>query len=317
MVIRVEDGGKFPVSFEVYPPRNLAAAGTLVTTINELATVDPQFISVTFGAGGSSRRNSIDVLSYIRDHTHVEPLAHITCVGHTHAESAEIVREFLAAGITSFLALRGDVPAGEQNVGELLGDIRSASELVQLITNVQSERVPWTEAASLGSSRGRIIDPTPGSVTIAVAAFPNGHPESGSTRRDIDSLLAKEAAGADFAITQLFFHADDYFRFVDKARSAGVTMPIIPGIMPITSHSRLMRVVELSGEKEPSELSITLQVEPDAAVRTRAGVDYAIRLASDLVAGGAPAIHLYAFNRHDTVLDVVYGAGLRATTKEN
>ena len=300
-----------PVSFEVYPPRDLAAAGSLVTTIKELATVNPQFISVTFGAGGSNRRSSLDVLRFIKEHTHVEALAHLTCVGNSHAEAAAIVREFLEAGITSFLALRGDAPTDEEHVGEFMGDIKSASELVQLIANVQSERVPWTESHAPGSDRGRILDPTPGRVTIAVAAFPNGHPESGSTRRDIDSLLAKQAAGADFAITQLFFHAEDYFRFVDKAREAGVEIPIIPGIMPITSHSRLMRVVELSGEREPSELSIALQVEPDAVGRARVGVDYATALVDKLVAGGAPAIHLYAFNRHDTVLDVVRGAGLR------
>lgn len=300
-----------PVSFEVYPPRDLAAAGTLVTTIKELATVDPQFISVTFGAGGSERKGSLDVLKHIKAHTNVEALAHITCVGNSHAEAGAIVREFLEAGITSFLALRGDPPTDEAHVGDYIGDIKSAAELVQLIANIQSERVPWTESHAPGAERGRILDPTPGRVTIAVAAFPNGHPESGSTRRDIDSLLAKQAAGADFAITQLFFHAEDYFRFVDRAREAGVEIPIIPGIMPITSHARLMRVVELSGEKEPSELSIALQVEPDAAGRARVGVDYAIDLVTKLIAGGAPAIHLYAFNRHDTVLDVVRGAGLR------
>lgn len=300
-----------PVSFEVYPPRDLAAAGSLVTTIKELATVDPQFISVTFGAGGSNRRSSLDVLKFIKEHTHVEALAHLTCVGTTHAEAAAIVREFLEAGITSFLALRGDAPTDEEHVADFINDIKSASELVQLIANVQSERVPWTESFAPGSDRGRILDPTPGRVTIAVAAFPNGHPDSGSTRRDIDSLLAKQAAGADFALTQLFFHADDYFRFVSKAKEAGVGIPIIPGIMPITSHSRLMRVVELSGEREPSELSIALQVEPDAEGRVRVGVDYAVDLVTQLVHGGAPAIHLYAFNRHDTVLDVVRGAGLR------
>lgn len=300
-----------PVSFEVYPPRDPSLADSLYATIRELATVDPQFISVTFGAGGSDRRNSLDVLRYIKDNTHVEALAHLTCVGNTHAEAGDIVREFLEAGITSFLALRGDAPQGEERIGEFMGDIKSASELVQLIANVQSERVPWTDSPVAGSARGRVLDPTPGRVTIAVAAFPNGHPESGSTRRDIDSLLAKQAAGADFAITQLFFHADDYFRFVEKAQSAGVEIPIIPGIMPITSHARLMRVVELSGEKEPSELSIALQVEPDAEGRARVGVDYATTLVNKLVAGGAPAIHLYAFNRHDTVLDVVRGAGLR------
>ena len=178
-------------SIEFFPPKTPEGAEKLRVARRTLAEIRPEYFSVTFGAGGSNRRSSLDVLRFIKEHTHVEALAHLTCVGTTHAEAAAIVREFLEAGITSFLALRGDPPTDEAHVSEFMGDIKSASELVQLIANVQSERVPWTESHAPGNDRGRILDPTPGRVTIAVAAFPNGHPESGSTRRDIDSLLAK------------------------------------------------------------------------------------------------------------------------------
>lgn len=301
--------GAVPVSFEVYPPRSPEKAPSLYETIRALAAVHPRFISVTFGAGGSSRRSSLEVLTHILNNTHVQPMAHLTCVGTTHSEAADLVREFLDAGITSFLALRGDPPTDEAHVDDFIGDVKSAAELVQLIQHVQSERAPWMDYPVLGSTARR-IDPTPAPVSVAVAAFPNGHPESGSTRADIDSLLAKQAAGANLAITQLFFHSDDYFRFVDKARGAGVTIPILPGIMPITSHQRLTRVVELTGEKEPSELSINLQIEPTPEGRAEVGVAYATNLVNELVAGGAPGIHLYAFNRHDTVLDVLHSARL-------
>ncbi len=308
-MVNIFGEGAVPVSFEVYPPRTPDKAPSLYETIRALSEVHPRFISVTFGAGGSSRRSSLDVLTHILNNTHVQPMAHLTCVGTTHAEAADVVREFMEAGISSFLALRGDPPTDEEHIGDFIGDVRSAAELVQLITHVQSERQPWTDFPVMGST-ARHIDPRPAKVQVAVAAFPNGHPESGSTRADIDSLLAKQAAGADFAITQLFFHSDDYFRFVDRARDAGVEMPILPGIMPITSHQRLQRVVELTGEKEPSELSINLQIEPTAEGRAEVGVAYATTLVDELVRGGAPGIHLYAFNRHDTVLDVLHRANL-------
>ncbi|MEY4458527.1 MAG: hypothetical protein RIS25_1120 [Actinomycetota bacterium] len=308
-MVNIFGEGAVPVSFEVYPPRTPDKAPSLYETIRALSEVHPRFISVTFGAGGSSRRSSLEVLTYILNNTHVQPMAHLTCVGTTHAEAADVVREFMEAGISSFLALRGDPPTDEEHIGDFIGDVRSAAELVQLITHVQSERQPWTDFPVMGST-ARHIDPRPAKVQVAVAAFPNGHPESGSTRADIDSLLAKQAAGADFAITQLFFHSDDYFRFVDRARTAGVEMPILPGIMPITSHQRLQRVVELTGEKEPSELSINLQIEPTAEGRAEVGVQYATNLVDELVRGGAPGIHLYAFNRHDTVLEVLNRANL-------
>jgi methylenetetrahydrofolate reductase (NADPH) len=305
-------GASVPFSFELYPPRSEASTPALHETIRRLAEVDPRFISVTYGAGGSTGGRSLEVLKHIGATTSVRPLAHLTCVGNTYVGATKLIREFLDAGITSFLALRGDPPEGAREEDPFLGDLESAAQLVQLIDRVQAERAPYTEVAVPGVPGAARVEPRR-KVDIAVAAFPNGHPRSRHPREHIDALLAKQAAGATLAITQLFFHADDYLGFVDRARREGVTIPILPGIMPITSPARLRRVLELSGEELPGELVVALEVEPTGDGRREVGVSYAAKLARDVVAGGAPGIHLYAFNSHDTVLAVLREAGVLTT----
>jgi methylenetetrahydrofolate reductase (NADPH) len=300
-----------PISFEVYPPRSDAGFAALHETIRHLASVDPRFISVTYGAGGSTGGRSLELLTHILHETHVEPLAHLTCVGNTYAGANALIREFLDAGITSFLALRGDPPAGVSEDDVFLGDLDGAAQLVQLIDRVQAEREPYTEAPIPGVPGAVRLTERP-RVDIAVAAFPNGHPRSRHPFEDIDALLAKQAAGATLAITQLFFHADDYLAFVQRSREAGVTIPILPGIMPITSPTRLRRVLELTGEQLPADLAIALDLEPTAEGQREVGVAHAARLAREVVDGGAPGVHLYAFNNHDTVLDVLREARVLA-----
>jgi methylenetetrahydrofolate reductase (NADPH) len=300
--------GSVPFSFELYPPRSDAATASLHETIRLLAAAGPRFISVTYGAGGSTGGRSLDVLRYIRQTTGVQPLAHLTCVGNTYAGAARLIREFLDADITSFLALRGDPPEGTAEEDIFLGDLESAAQLVQLIDRVQAERSPYTEASIPGVPGAARVDRRR-KADIAVAAFPNGHPRSRHRREHIDALLAKQAAGATFAITQLFFHADDYLCFVQRARAAGVGIPILPGIMPIASPARLRRVVELTGEELPGELSVALDVEPTAEGRRAIGVAHAAGLIREVVEGGAPGIHVYAFNHHETVLAVLREAG--------
>lgn len=304
-----------PFSFELYPPRTETSVQALHRTIDELAAVAPQFISVTYGAGGSSGGRSLEVLKYIREHTNVDPLAHLTCVGNTYAGATTLIREFLDAGIESFLALRGDPPAGTREEDIYLGDLESSAQLVQLIDRVQAERVPFRESDLPGIPGAARVDRR-SRVRIAVAAFPNGHPRSRHASEHLDALLAKQAAGATLAITQLFFHADAYLAFVERARQAGVTIPILPGIMPITNPARLNRVLELSGEELPSELAIALEIEPTAEGQRELGVEYAANLARAVADGGAPGIHLYAFNNHDTVLAVLREADI-LIQKEN
>ncbi|KJQ54606.1 methylenetetrahydrofolate reductase [Microbacterium sp. SA39] len=298
---------RVPFSFELYPPRSESSEEALHETVRRLAAVGPEFLSVTYGAGGSTGGRSLDVLRFIREHTDVEPLAHLTCVGNTYAGAAALIREFLDAGILSFLALRGDPPQGHDE--PFLGDLESAAQLVQLIDRAQAERAPYEESPVPGFPGAARVSPRR-KVNIAVAAFPKGHPRATHRTQDVEALLAKQAAGATFAITQLFFHQDDYLAFVERARAAGVTIPILPGIMPITSPARLARVLELTGEDLPSELSIALEVEPTAEGRREIGIEWAARLTREVVAGGAPGVHLYAFNQHDTVLTVLAEAGI-------
>ncbi|MGB1101343.1 MAG: methylenetetrahydrofolate reductase [Pontimonas sp.] len=276
------------VSFEVYPPRSQENLPQLHDSIRALDTASPEFISVTFGAGGSSTRDSLDVLTFIKDNTSARPLAHLTCVGTTSQEASELISSFVGQGITEFLALRGDLPAGEVMHR---GELHHAIDLVNLM---KSDR-----------NHSQAID------RIAVAAFPNGHPESQSLDEDIETLLAKQNAGATLAITQLFFYAEEYAGFVDKATKAGVTIPIVPGLMPVTSPGRLARVLELTGEEEPHQLSQQLRSTDNPEEWKFLGIEWCARMIRELVDAQAPGIHLYAFNQHETVLSALEQAGVR------
>jgi len=301
---------RIPISFELFPPRNEVAATMLWHTIRQLAAVDPEFISVTYGANGSSRESSLEVLRFILEQTSVVPLAHLTCVGSSHFEANRLVREFLDAGITSFLALRGDPPRGAVEGDRFLGDLGSASELVQLIHRVQTERAQYATLSSRSAFGGGAIPSSRQKVRVAVAAFPNGHPRSKRSNQDIDTLLAKQVSGATIAITQLFFHAEDYLGFVEEARMAGVTIPILPGLMPTTTSTRLERILDLTGERRPDELSRRLHASDSIDEQSAIGVDHAVSLSLEILAGGAPGLHLYTFNQHRAVLSVLDGIGL-------
>lgn len=274
------------ISFEVYPPSKPEDTPKLHEAILRLSEISPEFISVTFGAGGSKTRDSLSVLKFIRDNSQASPLAHLTCVGTTEQDAKTLVREFLAEGIVDFLALRGDLPEGERSMP--VGALSRADQLVSLINEIRP----------LGTGR------------TAVAAFPNGHPESGSDRSDIAALLAKQEAGASFAITQLFFFAEDYLRFAELARARGVEIDLIPGIMPIVSPSRLARVLELTGEARPEELAHSLESTDDVAGRREAGIEWAAKQVSELAEAGVDAVHLYAFNEYANVTEVLRRSGV-------
>lgn len=300
-----------PFSFELFPARSERAERQLWDTIQVLAATGPDFMSVTYGANGSSRRSSLQVLRYLQRETAVHPLAHLTCVGSSHFEANRLVREFLDEGITSFLALRGDPPAGAVEGDSFLGDLGSASELVQLIHRVQAERAQYATGAG-----GRIPERRD-KVRVAVAAFPNGHPRSKRTNQDLDTLVAKEVSGATMAITQLFFHADDYLRFVEDARAYGVTIPILPGLMPATSPARLERILELTGERRPDALCRALNATESTEAQLAIGVKHATRLAHEVLAGGSPGLHLYSFNQHQAVVSVLDELDLIIHSKES
>lgn len=296
-------------SFELYPPRSGPAELELYRSLDHLVAAGPEFVSVTYGANGSTRGRSLRILRHLLNNTPAAPMAHLTCVGTTYAQAASAIRDFLDAGITSFLALRGDPPQGAAEGDDFLGDLGSAGELVQLIHSVQAARAQFTERPIPGfPGATRIAERQ--KVTIAVAAFPNGHARSRSIEQDLDTLLAKQAAGANLAITQLFFNADDYLTFVERARSAGVTMRILPGIMPVLSSRRLQRVLELSGEKVPVDLARALASAENVDAQAAVGIDHATALSAELLAGGAAGLHLYTFNHHEAVLAVLRGVGI-------
>lgn len=311
---------RVPHSFELYPPRSASSATALPGVVDALAATGPAWFSVTYGAAGSTTEASYDLARLVLERTDVDVMAHLTCVGSSHAETAELVDRFIDAGVRRFLAVRGDLVEGRP-----LGDLHSAAELVQLVHRVHAARAQWAVPAAPGSGTGsgsgsgttQTLDEDRPPARIAVAAFVNGHPDSREPTDHLDALLAKQVAGAEMAITQLFFDPRDYVAFVDRARRWGVTIPIVPGILPITSPGRLRRMLELSGEDEPAELAVALEIEPSVEGRREVGIAQATRFAEDLIAAGAPALHLYTFNQADAVLDVLHRLGLTAApTKE-
>lgn len=273
-------------SFEVFPARSGAAALALGHAVQHLAAAGPDFISVTYGANGSNREASLDLLRYLRDHTDALPLAHLTTVGETREVVRETIHRVMDVGIHDFLALRGDPPRGSDERDPSVAGSLSSLELVDLIAEARAERPALT-------SVGR----------TAVAAYPNGHPLSRSRAADIEWLLTKEAGGAQFAITQLFFHAEEYLAFADDAKRAGLRMPLLPGLMPVSTSAQLRKVAELAGRPAPAALEA--EMEESGGYAPELGVEHVVELARELLAGGAPSIHLYTFNRHEQVLAVL------------
>ncbi len=286
------------VSFEVMPPRRPEVAPKFWNTVNRLLTARPDFISVTYGAGGKDRSSARGVVARLVRDTPVQPIAHLTCVGTTGEEVLSTVVDYLDTGVRTFLALRGDPPADQPNWTPPADGVHSATQLINLIRTVEARRC----AAHPGEALRAAFKP----LTIAVAAFPAGNPAAGTTpEQEIERLLVKQAAGANFAITQLVWESDTYLGFVDKARREGVTIPIVAGILPPTDPARLARVAELTGIQVPGRITATLNWAETPQAQHDLGVGLGARLADEILGGGAPGIHLYSFNRADPALDIL------------
>lgn len=280
-------GGARSYSFEFFPPKTDDGERLLWETVRELEPLHPTFVSVTYGAGGSTRDRSVRVTGRIAAETAMLPVGHLTCVGASRDEVIGVIEDYRAAGVSTILALRGDPPGGLDAPWEQHPDgLRHAEDLVRLLHDI-------------------------GGFSIGVAAFPEKHPQSPSLEFDAEVLARKQDAGAQFAITQLFFSAHDYQALVKRASDHGCTMPILPGLMPVTNVAQIERFAALSGSAFPAEIAARFAAVADDEAAVRAvGVEVATELASQLLDMGAPGLHFYTLNRSTATREVYQALGL-------
>ena len=261
------------ISFEFFPPRTPESVARLETTRRKLAALKPEFFSVTFGAGGSTRDLTLETVLDTRADTGVDSAPHISCIGFPVSEIRKVLDRYQSAGIQRLVALRGDMPSGTTGFGEL----RFANELVEFIRSETGDRFH-----------------------IDVAGYPEVHPQSPGAASDLDSFKRKVEAGADGAITQYFYNADAYFHFVERCRGAAIEIPIVPGVMPIINHSQLKRFSDMCGAEIPRWILKRLQDFGDDRSSIRAfGVDVTTGLCDRLLSGGAPGLHFYTMNQFE------------------
>jgi len=282
----IAEGGK-SYSFEFFPPKDEDGERVLWQSIRDLEPLRPTFVSVTYGAGGSTREGTIRVTSRIAKETSLTPMAHLTCVGHTAEELRAILRAYAEGGVHNVMVLRGDPTDGPGTAWTATeGGFNYASELVDLVHSLDG-------------------------FGIGVAAFPEGHRDAASLEADALVMRRKYDAGADFAVTEMFFRASDYFGLVERCAANGVEFPIIPGIMPITNLRSVERMTELSGRDVPPEVLARFEGVTDPAEVRRIGIEVATGLCDELLAGGAPGLHFYTLNRSKATREIYAGLGSR------
>ena len=277
-------------SFEFFPPRTDEGVRALFETVEALRPLGPAYVSVTYGAGGSTRQRTLELVKRLKRESEVEAMAHVTCAGASRDELAKLLDEIADAGIQNVLALRGDPPRGETAFVPHPEGFQHASELVAFVRS-QPER--WK-------------------FCVGAAAYPEGHVETRDLGQDLRNLKVKVDAGADFLVTQLFFDNARYFGFVDRARAAGIALPIVPGIMPFTNVGQVERFTAMCGASIPPPLRAAMVVrrdDPDSA--RELGVAYASLQCADLLRRGAPGVHFYTLNRSTSTRAIL--AALRAS----
>lgn len=266
------------LSLEFFPPRDIAAQERLVRAAKQMLAIRPRYVSVTFGAGGSTRAGTEETVRTLTN-LGCDAAPHLSCIGASREQLREILNHYREAGVHRVVALRGDLPSG---MGGDAGELRYASDLVRFI---REETGDWFH--------------------IEVAAYPEMHPQAASPTADLDHFVAKVQAGADAAITQYFFNADAYFDFVDRAQARGVAIPIVPGIMPITNYSQLSRFSEMCGAELPRWIRLRLAEFGDDKASIRAfGVDVVTELCQTLLDNGVPGRHFYTLNQSEATLGI-------------
>ncbi|MGF1640796.1 MAG: methylenetetrahydrofolate reductase [Rhodospirillales bacterium] len=274
------------VSFEFFPPRTEQMERQLWSCVERLATLEPRYVSVTYGAGGSTRERTHATVLRLRRETDLEPAAHLTCVGATRDEIDEVARRYWSAGIRHIVALRGDPPEG--------------------IDRYVPDPAGYAYASDLVAGLKRIAD-----FEISVAAYPETHPEAASPEADIDSLKRKLDAGASQAITQFFFDVDVFFRFLDRARAAGITVPIVPGILPVTNFAQVVRFAATCGTAIPTWMADLFEdLDDDPETRKLIAASVACEQCRALHAAGVTRFHFYTLNRADLTFAICHVLGL-------
>lgn len=285
--------GKPTVSFEFFPPKTIESQEQLYTTIRDLEKIQPNFVSVTYGAGGSTRELTHELVVRLKTSSTLDPIPHLTCVSHTEAEIAAILERYAAAGVSNILALRGDPPRNQPDYDHSRDTFPQAADLVRFIKKFTGH-------------------PDKRGFGIGVAGFPEGHPATPNRLLEMDYLKAKVDAGADYICTQLFFDNHDFYDFRERCAIAGIDAPIIAGIMPVTSLSSMKRMAELAGgSRFPAKLLKALQRagESTSAVR-EIGLHYATEQCADLLDNGVTGIHLYTLNQSTATREICQRLGL-------
>jgi methylenetetrahydrofolate reductase (NADPH) len=277
--------GRPTISFEFFPPKTEQGFTSLYQTIEDLKPLRPSYVSVTYGAGGSTRQKTVDLVEKIQAEIGIRSMAHLTCVGHTADEIGRILDDLWAGGIRNVLALRGDPPAGQSTFVRTEGGFEYADQLVACV-------------------RARH------DFAIGVAGYPEGHPQCLNRTRDLENLKRKVDNGANFVVTQLFFDNADFYRFREQARAIGIRVPIVAGIMPITNVAQIKRFVSMCGAKIPQPLLLKLEsLESDPEAVYAAGVEYATRQCQDLLFHGCDGLHFYTLNKSKATVQICKALG--------
>lgn len=272
--------GQHTISFEFFPPKTEAGFATLYQTVTDLKGLNPSYVSVTYGAGGSTRQKTVELVQRIQNDARINAMAHLTCVGHTADEIGGILDELWAGGIRNVLALRGDPPNGQSQFTATEGGFSYANELV---AHMRSRH----------------------DFCVGVAGYPEGHPQCLNRTRDLENLKRKIDAGGCFVVTQLFFDNADFYRFRDQARLMGIKVPIIAGIMPVTNVNQIKRFITMCGAKIPHRLLLKLEaIENDPEKVYWAGVEYAVMQCHDLLFNGVDGLHFYTLNKSHATFDI-------------
>jgi methylenetetrahydrofolate reductase (NADPH) len=269
------------ISFEFFPPKTEEGFAALYRTIDDLHPLRPSYVSVTYGAGGSTRQKTVDLVSRIQNELKIRAMAHLTCVGHTAEEIGGILDQLWGNGICNVLALRGDPPVGQSQFVATPGGFGYANELAGFVRQKHD-------------------------FCIGVAGYPEGHPQCLNRTRDLENLRRKVDAGADFVVTQLFFDNQDFYNFRDQARTMGIKIPIIAGIMPVLNVAQIKRFISMCGAKIPHPLLLKIEeAENDPEAVYRIGVEYAIGQCRDLLANGVDGLHFYTLNKSKATVEIV------------